>query len=60
MLEMVKDGEMDLEQAKRATDIASKIIEIKKVECQQASILVKAGYTHQVAAMLDQPKMIEE
>lgn len=57
MLEMVKDGDMNLDQAKTATDIAGRIIDIHKVKTQQAGILVKAGYTRSVANWIDQPQL---
>lgn len=43
-IEGLYDGEMEVERARAISEVAGKIIEIKKVECTQAKILLQAGY----------------
>jgi len=47
-IESLYDGDMEVDRAKAISDVAGKIIEIKKVECQQAKLLLQAGYGDQV------------
>lgn len=51
-LEALYDGDMKVDHAKAISDIASRIIEVKKVECFQANILLKAGYHDTVAKQM--------
>lgn len=47
-IESLYDGDMEVDRAKAICTVAGKIIEIKKVECQQAKLLLQAGYGDQV------------
>lgn len=51
-IEALYEGDMEVDRARAISDVAGQIIEIKKVECQQAAILIKAGYTDQVGTAI--------
>lgn len=59
-IEALYDGEMDVERARAIAAVADQIIGIKKVECVQAQILLKAGYGDSVAQLLPKGEGQEE
>lgn len=54
VLEMLKDDDITLDKAKAIVGVSDQIIKLKKVEVQQARLLLKAGYrTHLDGFLLD-------
>lgn len=52
VIEKLKDGDIELSDARCICDVAKNIIEIKKVEVMQANVLISAGMSADVGRLM--------